>query len=127
MPSVHSLPAAHSNAFVPAPGIPQPPQFCGSLSWSTHVVPQVSGAFAGHEHVLLLQVLPPLQVTPQPPQFCGSLSVGMHWPLHSVVPATQFWTQSPSEQTWPEPHVIPQPPQLRSLVSVSVHTPLQLV
>lgn len=58
--------------------LPQPPQFNGSVMVSTHRVPQIVAAEAGHEHIPCWHVWPPPHCRPHPPQFMLSELTSTH-------------------------------------------------
>ena len=57
--------------------LPQPPQFCGSLSSERQTPPQTTVP-AGQAHAPEMHDWPPPQARPQPPQWFGSVAVSTH-------------------------------------------------
>ena len=95
MPAPQSCPAAHA--------VPQAPQFAGSVSVSTQLLPHcVEPPRHATAHCPIEQSSPAAHVVPQAPQFAGSFIVSMQAPL----------------QTVPE-HVGPPPPTQLPFVHVS--------
>jgi hypothetical protein len=117
-----------------AQGLPQAPQFLGSLlvfeqpegqHWSVPV--QAGPPWQVAVHALLTHMLPATQVMPQPPQLSGSLVVSaqpraQHWrlPVHTG-PPLQVAVQVPPTQLAPAGQALPQTPQLLGSVSVEEH------
>ena len=117
----------------PGQAVPQPPQFCGSLVTSVHLLEQsFSPATQTTAQLLDTQLSPAGHALAQPPQLRASLVVSVHFAPPSgpqrLSPARHWVEQWPvPSQTWPVGQAFPQPPQLVGSLVVSVHLPPQAV
>jgi hypothetical protein len=119
MLALHTLPGAHAFA--------HPPQFWGS----DVVLVQIGGSpqaavFCGQTHLLLEQMVPPVQATPQAPQLLASVCVFTQAPVHAVRSSLPHMVaHAPVEHTWLVPHAVVHVPQCWGSLWVFVQTPLQ--
>jgi len=137
LPPQSVVPGAHAQAplvqtsFV-GHAVPQAPQFCASLSRSTHalVFPSVqrTGFASGQAQTPSLQAASCIgQALPHPPQSVGAEAVSTQAgePPHRVtVLGVVLHSQTPFEHT-PSPHAWPHSPQLSGSLERSTHPPLQ--
>jgi hypothetical protein len=110
---------------------PHPPQLCGSVSMSTHLLWQgVKGAPHPKPHVEAAHVgTPPggdWHALSQVPQCIGSLVRSAHEPVQSVRPPVHPPVlHTPVAQTSPELHTVGQAPQWLGSDERLTHRPLQ--
>jgi hypothetical protein len=115
---------------VGAHGMPQPPQFMGSVAVAVHMPGLPLGGHLisplGHApQAPAVHIAPTGQPMPQPPQLTGSVMVLEHTPLQFIVPFGQ--AQWPETQAAPIGHAMPHPPQLLGSLEVLTQPLGQLV